>query len=738
MGLKHLKQLLTQDIPSFGLLFLILIILSGCQLTYQHQSKPILNIEYAVTDTELDDVLFELDDIRFQYFDTEAMMHFDGQNVLFKIDVPERYNLPANEYTLSVFPKYLEQVHYFSLGEPGQISTVSSQFRNVSNQDRYFSSQRFAFNIDHADLFNTHFLLVKSQHKHDLKIELTDTNSYIKSDAQFSQFFTVIYSLIFALALFNSIYYLYTKEVDYLHYTSFILASIYALLWQEGKINDLPFLAWHVMGVHSTVIYVALAYWTGVIFYLKFMKLKYHKSWLTKSILLIFAVQLLLLITALFQFHLLNNHRLLSYIEGFYYLLLINLGLMLVVVITQVKQKQPQAYYLLCALGLMVVAICLRAYHYLNPDIANMWMPHSIEVATVLQALILAFAIANRAAQLKKQQVQAVNRFSRAEQSVYKKQLLAQFQQEMEVLVKDTTLNAEQVAEKTNIKFHLLLNRAYPIKNSLILEGDHIKRICTTGFDALDVDLLKLKAQNIITGKNGQAIAQKTISTADDKYDNMLFIPLKEHTDPKVTFILSLKGKKSLSTQMLSDIQNYCSSAYDELLQAIQMYQVALATHLDSLTQCHNKTSIESIIKKSLNQKHLTTIAQIDLGGLKQVYEQHGNESRDQCIIEAAHLIENNLPNQVRLGRCGDHLFVVVFSAMSLESCLEIAETVMQSLTDHAFTEHDIKLQCHIGLAESRMNETLSSLMKKVMTALRHAKQTDRKEVSVYGTEEAY
>ena len=129
----------------------------------------------------------------------------------------------VDEFTLNLFPKYLIQTSYFDHSNQDGFSKAIHLYRNHANEDRYFSSQRFAFNIDQSNINNTHYLLLKSASNRYAKVSIVDTKSYIKSDSNFSQFFTVVYSIIIAMVLFNAVFYLYSRDTSYLLYTLYPL-----------------------------------------------------------------------------------------------------------------------------------------------------------------------------------------------------------------------------------------------------------------------------------------------------------------------------------------------------------------------------------------------------------------------------------------------------------------------------------------------------------------------------------
>ncbi len=713
---------------------LLCLLLSGCNLSYQTKQSLPLQIEhvYLASDTKLN---AQLQDLTFTPFDMQEMAMFSEQqpNLLLKIQVLEP-TTAFSEFTLSLYPKYLRQVSYFTIQADAEISPLLTQFRNRTDDNRYYSSQRFAFNLDRDDLPLDHYLLISSDHNRYVHVALTDTNSYIKADAQFGHFTTLIYSIILAMILFNAVFYLYTRGWSYLLYTIYMLTALYSLLWQEGKINDLPALAWYVLGTHSALVYLALADLTANLFFFRFLRLRISQDWLVKLVLLCVMFRIGIIITALFQYHVTDDIHYAALSQWFNISMVVSSLLAWVIILRKTLQHFPQAQYLLMAWSILIAAVLLRIYFSVHPSPGNLWMAHSYEVAIMLEGLLLAFAMAGRTMEFRKQRDQALNKYTVAERSIYKHQMITQFQHEMQELVRDPTLSQEQVDEKTNIKFHLLLHRAMPIKNSLIHVNNHLHGICTTGLQPLDIELLEYKLNQIFSTNTKNQIGQHEIITANKQLMNMLYLPLNQQ-DEDIRFVLGLKNNQTIKPNLAHEFQTYCEAAYEALQQARELYQVALAANSDSMTECHNRYSIEQVITESLKTAKRTTLAYIDLDNLKDINDSHGHAIGDQCIIEFTQLLKKSLKQHAKLGRIGGDEFLAVFADVEFERCEELLELFMELLANNPISEASLTITSSVGLAESRLHETTQSLIKKADQALYHSKHKGRNQITVYSND---
>jgi len=711
------------------------LILSACQLSLDDRSKA--NIRVAKVMTELPERYNAnlLSRLNFQPFDASRSIDFDHNrhSLLLKIELRDQGFQP-NEAMLVVQPKHLTKVAHFYVSADNRVSEVRSLLRIDPGNRGPHSSQAFAFSIDRQDLSATHYLAIESTVSRTLSVAMVSATDYLMHDRQLNDVFTFLYSVIFALVLVNLFFHLYSNDRIYLLYSLYMATTLWALLWQEGKINDLPALAIPLMGVHSGLVYLAISDVLAVAFLYHFMKLNHRNSWLVKALLLLMGFRVLLIATALFQYHITTSLNQ-PIISSLFNLSIVASSLVaLVIIIRKAMHKAPQANYLLVAWVVLIAAVFLRIYYASHQHPALLWMAHSYEWAVMFEGLILALAIANRSMQFRIQRDRAVHKAQKATRSVHKHELLAQFHHDMQEVVKDATLSSKELIEKTHIKFHLLLNRAFPIKNSFILENDAITPICSTGFNQKDIELLNLKASQL---DGMPELSQLTINTYQDKYKHMLFVPLRQHEHQGVVFILGLKKADQLKPGMQKDILSFCDSAYAELLQAREMYQVALAANSDSMTHCHNRHSIECIIDQSLASKQLTTIAYVDLDNLKQINDEYGHDTGDQCIIGFARLLSEQVGPHARIGRIGGDEFIVVFTALNLDRCEQLMALFQQALSEENISEHNLVLSSSIGMAESRMHETTRSLLKKADRALYYSKSQGRNQLTIFSVHQS-
>ncbi len=709
--------------------------LAGCQLNYPAKHKGALTIQQTTVEQDLlslnpQQAIEVIESLNFSTYDPSELVKLRNQNhhTIYKISI-DNFPSEVSEATLTLLPKYLAEVSYAQYSGTTGLSRWKTQYRHKSDSNRYFSSEKFAFNINDNEIPHTHYLLLRGTNNLHLQFELVDTQSFIKADAQFSHFLTVVYSIVLALILFNTIFYLYNRDTSYLLYIIYLTTTLYALLWQEGKINQLPALAFYFLGDRSGIFYFMVSDLAAIAFFYHFMHLSIKNSWLARLVILTVLFKIGLLLTSLLQYHVLGHFYYETISSLFNLSVIINCIAIWIILLLKTWQKYPQAKYLFFAWSILIATVFLRIYYILNPRPELIWMPHSYEIGVMLEGLILAFAMANRTMKFKTERDQAISKYAAAERSAFEHQLITDFQLETQEIAKNPTLSEDEVLEKINIKFHLLMNKAFPIQSSLIKDGDLLQTICANGLT--DQDIPAIEKELVKLRNHHNQVKRFQINSTKQEKQQFLMVPLGQEAKD-VLLIFGLKHSQPISQDLINDLKSYSQISYTALLQAFKTHKVALAANLDSMTQIHNRGSIEKVIESSLKNHSRTTVAYIDLDDLKDINDKYGHHIGDQCIIELVETLAKELESMAKLGRIGGDEFIAVFSDIELERSEAMFEHLFEIINTAKFSESSLKITLSIGLAESRIYETKESLLKKADVALYHAKKLGKNQLVEY------
>ena len=161
---------------------------------------------------------------------------------------------------------------------------------------------------------------------------------------------------------------------------------------------------------------------------------------------------------------------------------------------------------------------------------------------------------------------------------------------------------------------------------------------------------------------------------------------------------------------------------------------------LDPLTGIYNRNGLEDFEKNNfLKLKeigHFITVIMMDVDDFKSVNDNCGHDAGDEVLLGISKIIRENvrMPNDypIRLG--GDE-FMVIFTNISRDLVISIANRLMRSIHASRFLANNIAVSVSIGVSTSsdkRDDKSLGSLMKEADLALYIGKKRSKNVVIAY------
>jgi|GEM_PF-1208180 len=150
----------------------------------------------------------------------------------------------------------------------------------------------------------------------------------------------------------------------------------------------------------------------------------------------------------------------------------------------------------------------------------------------------------------------------------------------------------------------------------------------------------------------------------------------------------------------------------------------------DRLTGIYNRGRFEYIIDLWIkNMRHYPfCLILFDIDNFKKVNDQYGHSVGDQVLIETANIVKSHIRDTDIFARWGGEEFVVLFSGVSINLGMELAERLR-----HAVEENDTgkagKITISIGVAEYRRGETVLDLVERTDAKMYEAKRAGRNKV---------
>lgn len=195
--------------------------------------------------------------------------------------------------------------------------------------------------------------------------------------------------------------------------------------------------------------------------------------------------------------------------------------------------------------------------------------------------------------------------------------------------------------------------------------------------------------------------------------------PFDKLLDLLVALILSLAGLSIMS----ASISNAFTSTNEQLEELSKR---------DALTKVYNRRYLDWFLETELssckeNNKTLSVLL-FDLDDFKKINDTYGHGFGDIVLVEFAAAIQSTLRPYDVLTRFGGEEFVVILHNIELKEALDIAERGRKAVHSLKF-RNDIQISVSIGVALSRPEDTMSSILDRADKCLYEAKHRGKNQV---------
>ncbi|WP_341367898.1 GGDEF domain-containing protein [Yoonia sp. BS5-3] len=172
---------------------------------------------------------------------------------------------------------------------------------------------------------------------------------------------------------------------------------------------------------------------------------------------------------------------------------------------------------------------------------------------------------------------------------------------------------------------------------------------------------------------------------------------------------------------------------------ALALYQRALIHHFrdlarkDGLTGVNNRDSFLAAAADRLESSVGGVVLLLDADHFKQVNDQHGHQTGDNCLQVIAETLHYNLRGADVIGRIGGEEFAVFLDYTMTRQAKIIAERLTKPIPfESAVTGETLTITMSIGAVEVEPGLTVDALLARADEALYHAKASGRACMSVW------
>ncbi len=188
-----------------------------------------------------------------------------------------------------------------------------------------------------------------------------------------------------------------------------------------------------------------------------------------------------------------------------------------------------------------------------------------------------------------------------------------------------------------------------------------------------------------------------------------------------VAFILSSVG--------LSILTLYISRVFEDNRKVLAELSIR-----DALTGTYNRRFMTDFLHETLNTFKRTGnkfyVLMLDIDHFKKINDTYGHGFGDRVLLECARTIQRILRKGDVIARYGGEEFAIILSSDMPINAVDIAERIRHAITLLRF-KHNITVTVSIGLAESKHDDTIETLMNRADKYMYYAKQAGRNKVSI-------
>lgn len=193
---------------------------------------------------------------------------------------------------------------------------------------------------------------------------------------------------------------------------------------------------------------------------------------------------------------------------------------------------------------------------------------------------------------------------------------------------------------------------------------------------------------------------------------------------------ISLSRARPFTPREIEHVRELIKCMYYPLRNA-GMYQLALrSAYLDPLTQVMNRASMEQALPREIGlaQRHGAPLALlvIDVDLFKSINDTYGHLVGDQVLCKVAKVIQDCLRSTDLVYRYGGDEFVVCLPSTPLDSAVEVAERIRQTLCSADMGVEGLSMGLTVGATNIGPDCTLNSAFERADKALFEAKRRGR------------
>lgn len=308
-------------------------------------------------------------------------------------------------------------------------------------------------------------------------------------------------------------------------------------------------------------------------------------------------------------------------------------------------------------------------------------------------------------------------------------------------------LEGKKVAVGENYSSHIIMKKNYPKINFVTVRNtEEALKLLSAGKVEAVVDILPVIA-HLISKKGYYNL--KISGTSEHKV-NITFMVRNDYKD-LLTIInkhiaqLTPEDKNLIIREWLTVKFDKRFIDYEYLIQFLIFIALVILFYLikqrdlkkyneqlkylsttDTLTNLHNRRSINQILDEIKNKKF--SVILLDIDHFKNINDTYGHIIGDEILIKFSKLLKSNVNINDEIGRWGGEEFLIICKNTSESEAVNIAER-LRFIFERENFDINKKVTASFGVHEARKNDDIKDILARADIALYKAKENGRNQV---------
>jgi len=582
--------------------------------------------------------------------------------------------------------------------------------------DAPFNVCCFVFELPPLHAGEALYLRVGDKSPSAIALWLESPRALFERDRSETVLVTAVLSIMLAMLLVNTLFWVVLRGSAWLHYSLFLLFNILWLARSDYLLTRLPLLReldstalfpWTLLG--------AFAAFFATSFLQRFIELAQHRPRLSRVLDVGRWLLVAIAVVAWFE-----NERTAPLLRDAFNVTIAALAAVsLLAAVLSLRHARRAAIFVLAGWGVLLALTANRALAALGITSLDFNSLYGYQVGAALQSIILTIGLADQAFEFRRQRDRAQTGRDHALSRLMREQVRRSLGDSLADLAAHNGSDLEFTAFKRVLA---ALAKVMPLEGAAVLvEGLVEKRVLVVDPAAVHdrfSDLIRRKGATLRTAvQTKRQLVLQTEATGGDDAANVAVQPLELPGEAWGVMLLTRPRTQEFSPEEFEIARDFAAVAVKEIEAVRAQLALKQQASFDALTGALNRGNVENLLESAFSEAVLArqpfSVLFIDLDHFKRINDENGHPAGDECLIRVTQRILHVLKPGQAIGRYGGEEFIVVLPHIDAINAKDVAERICETIRARPITSErlTIPLTVSIGGASRQPGELTSKLL---------------------------